>query len=228
MAVLLAFLATLAGCAERGVTPVGLAADGGEPSADFARVQCQRDSIRVDTDVVRAHRDGVHFVFENPGGLWGFEVHHSTWGCCAAAGGRLSTEPTDYTSAVSPGKVTVACLRTRVASYYDDDAATATITVVDPDGLYVPFRLACGWGVQSRVRIAGREHEDPDEVYRRIPGIRASDVFEEPNYPDSPQYEGAAIVFRDGVAVGRIMFPAFKTEWELLVNACVGSEIAGV
>jgi hypothetical protein len=225
ISVLLALIATLAGCADGGVTPVREAANDGEPPGDIARVVCEDDSIRVDTDVVRAHGDGVLFVFENPGGVWGFALHHATWDRGTAEGGRLSTEPMEYTSAIAPGQVTVACLRTRVASYSDDDAATATISVVDPDGLYVPFDLACGWGVQSRIRIDAPKHEDPDQVFRRIPGIRELDVFKEPNYPGSPQYGPTAIVFRDGVAVGRIM--NFGDEWEFLVNACVGSGIAG-
>jgi hypothetical protein len=34
------------------------------------------------------------------------------------------------------------------------------------------------------------------------------------------------MVFRDGIAVARIMAPRMGKEWELLINSCPGSGIA--
>jgi hypothetical protein len=118
----------------------------------------------------------------------GFELHHATWERRTASGGRLVTESVDHTSAIASGKVTVACLRTRVSAYYDADAATATITIVDPEGFYVPWNPACGFGEQSRIRITASKDEDPAEMLRRVPGVRPSDEFRVPKYPESPQY----------------------------------------
>lgn len=97
--------------------------------------------------------------------------------------------------------------------------------IIDPDGLYVRWDLACGFGEQFRMKIAASKDEDPAAVFRRVPGITPSDEFKTPKYPDSPQYWPTFIVFRDGQVVARIMGPSDGSGWDLRVNACPGSGI---
>jgi hypothetical protein len=230
--VFLTVLAVTAGCADPGLSPDRQATSGGEGPSDQAHVVCEKDATTLANPVVRAQRDGVHVVIENRDNVWGFEFRDITDPNVATNSGPIGPGTTRFWAAAGPGDVLVACLRPRDQDgeggwYSDVNAPTARLTIVDPDGLHVPFDLACGWGEQSRVRIAGREREDPYQVYRRIPGIQESDVFKGAHYPNSPQYPGTAIVLRHEVAVARLMFPTFKEEWEILVNTCEGSGIAG-
>ncbi len=75
------------------------------------------------------------------------------------------------------------------------------------------------------MKIAANPDENPAAVFRRVPGVRPSDEFKKPNYPESPEYWPTLIVFRDGEEVARIGAPVMGSEWELLVNACPGSGI---
>src|SRR5881409_3025687 len=89
----------------------------GQPSGtvaavDVARVVCESDGVRIEDPVVKALRDGVHLSFENPGGAWGFDLHHESWAYGTSEGGKLSSETTPDVSAMGPGNVTVACTPT--------------------------------------------------------------------------------------------------------------------
>jgi hypothetical protein len=200
-------------------------------AASVARVTCEKDAVTLENPVVRARRDGVHLLIENRGDVWGFELRHVTDPNVAWNSGPIGPGLTRLTDAVGPGEVLVACLRARDpdvqgSGFHDDDAPTAALTIVDPDGLYVPCEPACGFGEQFRIRISADEDEEPRAAFRRVPGVRPTDELKVPKYPGSPQYWPTFIVFRDGVAVARIMGPHDGDEWELLVNACPGSGIA--
>jgi hypothetical protein len=168
----------------------------------------------------------VRFVFENPGGAWGFEFHPLSHEHGHAMGGDFregSTAQQLWT--LPPGQVTVACLPDARSSYFDPDVMTASLTVVDPDGLYVPSDLACGFGEQFRMKIAAGENEEPAEIFRRVPGVRPSDQLTKPFYPGTPFHWPTLMVFREGEAIARIGGPEIDGEWNLFVDACPGSGI---
>jgi hypothetical protein len=71
-------------------------------------------------------------------------------------------------------------------------------------------------------RASGRR---PEDVFRRVPGVRPSDVFAKPGYPEAQQYWPTLLVVRDGQAVGRIGALEMGEEWKLLVDACPESGI---
>jgi len=77
-------------------------------SADIARVVCEKDAVSLNDPVVRAHRDGVHFLIENRGGAWGVELHEESWASGTAEGIELKGKKTNDTSAIGPGNVAVA------------------------------------------------------------------------------------------------------------------------
>jgi hypothetical protein len=196
-----------------------------EPPADVAVVICERSAVRLETPAVRAWEDGIHVRFENPGGAAEFALHHQTWPYGTAEGGTLSTAASNGRSSIAPGEVLVACIPERRGSYSDPEASTAVLEVVDPEGLYVPWDLACGPGEQFRMRLEAADDESVIEAFRRVPGVQPSDRLRRPLYPRSPLHWPTFIVFRDGQAVARIGAPGQGTEWELLVDACPGSRI---
>lgn len=233
-----AFTVILAGCAEgpgRPLTGTGAATSVAksntpvaETAADVARVVCDEDAVSIEDPVVRARRDGVHFAVANPGRMWGLSLHHESWGR-AAEEIYLSEPPkvTDPVSAIGPGDITVACLPTRTSAYWDPEALTAVLTVVDPDGYYVPWDLACGSGEQFRMTIPAGREEDPASALRRVPGVVPTDEVKRPKYPDSPRYSPMEfILFRNGQAVARVMGPYYDEAWHVLINACPGSGIS--
>jgi hypothetical protein len=182
-------------------------------------VVCERDSVTLENPVVRAKRDGVHVAIENLGGVWGFEFRHVTDPNPAWDGGPIGRGTTRLTDAHGPGGVLVACLRARDPDargdgYHDDDAPTARLTIVDPADLYVPWEPICGAGDQFRMKIDATEEEGPADVFRRVPGVRPSDEFRTPKYPGSEQYWPTVMVFRDGMAVARLMGPRTGSGWE--------------
>jgi hypothetical protein len=197
------------------------------PMAEVARVACDDDTATVETPVVVAQPDGVHIRFENPGGWREFALHQETWGYGASEGGPLAQGvPTLDHSSIPPGQVTVACLPAR-GSYSDPGAVVATFDVVDPQGLYVPWDLACGDGDQFRTRVPGRDDETATDVFRRVEGVLPSDSLAAPLYPYSPTIWPTRIVVRNGEAVARIMAPRIGGGvWELLINSCRGSGIS--
>jgi len=203
---------------------------GDASAADVARVVCEKHRAILQDPVVRAQRDGVHVAVENDG-VWGFEFRSTSDPHTASNSGRIGSGTTRLTAALGPGDVLVACLRARDPDvqgnqYHDEDAPTATLTVVDPDGLFVPWDLSCGFGEQFRMDITAGEDENPASVLRRVPGVLPADEVKRPKYPDSPRYYAMEfVVFRDGQAVARVMGPYYEGTWHLLINACPGSGI---
>jgi hypothetical protein len=200
-----------------------------DPPAEVVEVTCRGDATIVETPVVRAHGDGVHLRFENEGGRAEYSLHHDSWAGGSAEGGPLAPGRSPVVrSSIPPGRVLVACVTDPPGSYDDQGVHPDRVRIVDPDHLFVPFGLACGWGEQFRVRLEAGE-EGPMAAFRRVAGVRTDDELIPPLYPESPRYGPTAIVVRDDRSVARIMY--FGT-WhrddvaELLVNACPGSGIS--
>lgn len=233
---LAAFALVLAACAERPTERQARPSEAPltvsnspvtETAADAARVVCGADAVTIGTPVVRPQRDGVHLLVENPGRAWGVELHHESSPSGSAAGFKLSGGTTPYISAVSPGQVTVACVPTARSFYDEDGVLVGTLTIVDPDALYVPWDLACGFGEQFRMELPASPGEDPVSVLRRVPGVLPSDEVKRPKYPDSPRYYPMEfIVLRDGQAVARVMGPYYDEAWHVLINFCPASGIS--
>lgn len=198
-----------------------------EYAAPVAQLVCERESAALRTPVVQAHRDGVHVQIENLGGVWGFEFRDVANQDIVWNGGPIERGTTRLTDAAGPGEVLLACVRTSRDNHDDDPALTARLTIVDPHDLYVPFHLSCGFGEQFRITVWAGDEQSPEEVFRRVSGIEATDEFEPPKYPESPQYSSIdRMVIRDGSVVARfLMGSEIGPEWELLVNACPDSGI---
>ena len=196
-----------------------------EPAV-VARIVCQGDGIRLEDPLVRAKRDGVHVTVENPGNAWGVALHPEPSPYGFAAEIQLSNGTTRYTSAIGPGEVTVACVPTSRSAYYNPGIATDTLTIVDPDELYMPWALACGSGDQFRATIRASVDEDPLSVVRRVLGVMPDDAVDRPKYPGSARYSPIeSVVVRDGDIIARVLGPYAEGAWHLLISACPGTGI---
>jgi hypothetical protein len=199
------------------------------PVALVAHVTCASNAVTVDEPVVQAQENGVHFVYVNESNAWAVEFHHESWDYGTAETVPFKDRPEFHsTSAIGPGRVTIACLPDARSSYWTPGVATTEVTIVDPEGFYVPWDLPCGSGEQFRTQVAAPEDADPSSVVSGVPGVLATDIFKRPNYPNSPRYTATDyIIFRDGQAVARTMgsYDARDGAWHLLVNACPGSGI---
>jgi len=195
--------------------------------ANIVTIVCDRNVSRVSDPVVRAFPEGVRVLFENPGGAWGFEFHPHSFEHGSGSGGRLGSGSDRFDWTLPPGDVTVACLPDARSSYWDTDANPASFTVVDPDGLYIAWELACASPERSRVEVAAHRDEDPEQVFRRVSGIELSDDLLHPGYPETLLKMPTSIVFRDGAALARVMGSTTGTDGvaELLVDSCPGSGI---
>ena len=126
---------------DAGVTPVyalrlETAAPSAEPAQDAARIRCETDgTTTVETAVVRAQADGVHIVTVNETGAERALAVDTVGGDNAGPG----TSETVW--AVPPGVVRVACYDSTTGPAPDN--AFVALTVVDPDGTYVPTDLDC-------------------------------------------------------------------------------------
>ncbi len=122
----------LAGC---GADPF---APGGEPAA-VASVTCEAERTTVDVNEVRAEPTGVHLRVDNLTGRdqllfygVGGEVLNRSIG---------STGPSELVVASPPGDWRVLCSRPEI--YPDDSAPWVTLTVTDPDHLWVEAKPDC-------------------------------------------------------------------------------------
>jgi hypothetical protein len=210
----------LMGCADA-PTPVPPASD---PPAGVAHVMCEGGNTRLATPVVRAWEDGVRLRFDNPVGAAEFSLQHRSWPQGTSEGGPLGSGITETTRSIAPGEILVACIREPHGSA--SEGSSAMLEVVDPDGLYVPSALECGAGEQFRVAIDAAGDDDPFATFRRVPGVRSTDLLVQPLYPESPLHGPTAIVLRESKSVARIM-DLGDVDGRLIVDACPGSGIAG-
>lgn len=109
-----------------------------EEPADIAIVACWGDAVRLEAPIVRANSDGVRFSFENPGGAWGFAFHPVSHEYASSSGGELRDAPEEFSWTLPPGEVIVACVPDEYTTYKGLEAVTTSLTIVDPDGLFVP------------------------------------------------------------------------------------------
>ncbi|HEV8564822.1 MAG TPA: hypothetical protein VGR41_07890 [Actinomycetota bacterium] len=136
---------------------------------DVARVVCDENGIQVLTPLVAAQSDGLHLVFENPSGAKAYDLHPVTSERGTSVGGPLAPngETTSSGFSLQPGEVQVACLPTMNDSYLEHP--TASLTIEDPDGLWIPTDPVCtGAAVESSGGIGDVYGLPDDEVESAI------------------------------------------------------------
>jgi hypothetical protein len=198
---------------------------------DVARVVCTRRGTVVLTPVVRAHRDGLHLVFDNrsgasqfffpdPGSVDGIEVS-------GGHGGTLRPGLSSKGTFAPPGTVVVGCFRGSQSPYRPKDNAYARFRLVDPRGYWAPTGPGCSHALRSRARRHGSA-DDLEAIVRRMVGVRPTDEIRHPGYPDAPLMVEARVVLREGRAVARMTFWGPRDgegDFKIWVDACPGSGI---
>jgi hypothetical protein len=185
---------------EISAVPVRFASDAGP--AEVAEFTCDgTGTISPTRSIVAAQPDGVHIAVTNTGNV---PVSFSIEG----AGGE-GAEPGERKETVwqlPPTSTTVSC-----SAEHEDSggvATSASLTVVDPEGLFIPADLECANGeayggtvdyVEGATGFAG----DPLQVARdHVSGLEFDDLVERAGYPESEQ--PLIRIVRDGGVVGRV------------------------
>jgi len=133
---------------------------------DVGSVVCDGSGTTVLTPEFRPQPDGVHFLVDNRTGQHlGFEV--------ADQGGRNALpgahELEDGAWVIPPGTIQVRCFDIR--RDLGGPEGWAQMTILDPEGLWVPDRVECASavsGIPDYVSGAKGEKGDPEDVARKF------------------------------------------------------------
>lgn len=175
----------LAACGQEQESEPAADTGGAEPATalpQLARVVCATDGTRVETPAVRPRADGIHVEIVNETG-----AERSFSATSAGGGGLGSGAPPGISKQVldlEPGELTVACQDPLAG-----EGASATVEVVDEDGVWVSTRLECDEvfnQVTDYIQGARGETSDPVAAAREAlegHGVEVDDVLEPAGYP---------------------------------------------
>ncbi|HXV96189.1 MAG TPA: hypothetical protein VD695_06540 [Gaiellaceae bacterium] len=157
-----------------------------EPAAlpDLARVVCDEQGVRVETEAVRPRADGLHVEIVNEAGS---ERAFSLSGAGTGLGFGVPPGPTVQVVDVGPGTLTVSCSDPAT----EPEEGGEPLELVDEDGVWVSTRLACEEQfsqVVDYVQGAKGESSDPLEAARKaVEGyaVEPDDAFERAGYPEA-------------------------------------------
>jgi hypothetical protein len=192
---------------------------------DAARIACAPSGATMVNPTVAAQPDGVHLFFENPTGAKQFELHRPSDPGASSQGGRLDGATTTTIWALEPGPWLVACVNDP-RHQSSQDVATASFTVVDPGGYWIPWELTCAGGeVHGRTPVVGDFYGlDPQAASVAfapfLRGLRADDLILEPLYRPASFKVPTYVVEREGVVVARLSIIR-----SLQLTMCRGSHI---
>jgi hypothetical protein len=169
---------------------------------DVAVFSCDPNgTISPSAFVVAAQPDGVHIAISNAGDIPVSFSIDGLGGDGVEPGGRKET-----VWQIPPGEATVSC--NDVSDGGSGVASSASLDVVDPNGLYLPAELECASGeaygsggdyIEGATGLAG----DPVQVARdHVSGLEFDDLIQQAGYPES-QLPVIRIV-RDGAVVGKV------------------------
>ena len=221
---LLTVLVLLASCGvrePRGGGQQGIRPGGSEPVSGIARVVCQKDGTQVLTPRVRAHRDGIHVLFINRGGLDEFYMRNTN-DPDENHGGFLRKRRQLDIASHPPGRMWVGCFEKGdyPQSYYGGDERYAEFEVVDPRDLWIPLGVTCdSQETLSEKRVEGAENIDDVEAWLRDKyDLPSESVRMRPGYPETQWKGNPWVLVKDDETVA--YFSAFKddTAWRITVG----------
>ena len=201
---------------------------------DVLHVTCTPDRATIDSTVVRPRPDGLHVVVEASGDIVGVEVvdDPEQFG----VGGGLQDDG-EHVFPIEPGAWHIGCYAAHGG--VEPGSASASFSLVDPNGVYTPVALECREPTTRRFPVTGTPASgvdgryEPtaltvDETVAAVPGILGSDVVREAGYADGPGFKSGPLytVLRDGRALARLHIPVeVDTTWSVSVDSCEGSSI---
>lgn len=173
-----------------------------EAPVEVARFTCDASgSITPSHSVVAARPDGVHLAIDNTGDT---PVSFAIEGL-----GGDGAEPGEHKETVwqiPPGAATVSC--SMITHGLSGSASSATLEVVDPNGLYVPAEFECASGeaygsISDYADGTNGFAGDAVQVARdHVSGLEFDDLIERAGYPESRL--PVIRVVRDGAIVGKV------------------------
>jgi len=187
-------------CADE--SPIAASGDAPADVVDEVLVRCLADgTTELSAADVVAQSDGVHVRvmsrLDEPASVNGLGV---------------DVEPgsSDWILGLAPGRHGVACWP--FSEHTNDEPATTTLVVHDPDGLWTDGELDCeGGDAWSTIVdfIDSPIDEEPtlDEARSAIDGLRPDDELRFAGYPDDP---GSVLVVRDDRVVGSFGLGRFR------------------
>lgn len=201
----------------------------GAPTA--LSVTCTDEGIQLLSAQVPAQLDGVHIVWDNPGGATHL-LDHMRGPRPAPSGDRTLTyrrdpDPDGLTRVVAPwppGRVEIACEAPGV------DQRSETVHVTDPQGLWISPALPCDETVLYERRERTPYADVESAVRENIDGVLPTDEIVRAGYPQYTFPAASMLVVRDGNPVAIIILPYVFGEdfWiPLSGEICVGSGIMG-
>ncbi len=200
-------------------TTVGLAmafrdrptlAPGGSPSS-VLQVSCDGNTVTVDTPIVAAQADGVHIVgsvTDIPDADILVRSSGDPSATYLSGSGGVDGE---FVRPVPPGDARVGCATSSASNPMNDsrmnDALTASFTIVDPDGLFVPYVPDCsdtlGIGPPRVIFIDKPLPATAEDAVRSdIDGLVPGDVVEPAGYVQASESLQTVRITRDGDIIG--------------------------
>lgn len=181
--------------------------------SDVLRVTCDADSIEVLTPVVAAQADGLHVLATVT------ELSHPEIRLRSSADSSVeywsgsSGVDGEFVRGLAVGDATVHCESGPHQSDGPEDL-TAPFTLVDPEGVFIPYQLACAKD-EMFVPLEGQDEwppsfppslslDRPEEVVRaQVSGIQDDDVVERAGYTGVMDEQPIVRLVRNGEVIGK-------------------------
>jgi hypothetical protein len=178
----------------------------GAPS-DVLQVQCDANSVQVSTPVVAAQADGVHILGSVTGIPDADILVRSSGDPSATYASASSGVDGEFVRGVPPGDARVGCASDPMNESRMNDALTASFTIVDPDGFFVPYVPGCsdtaGIGPPRIVFTDQPPPATPEDAVRSdIDGLQPDDVVELAGYVQAREALQIVRITRDGDIIG--------------------------
>src|SRR5918992_1682797 len=186
-----------------------------EEISPVARIACEEGRAVAGDDSVDALADGVHFSVENrtDGPVWFNDLD-------PLAPGRID----EFVLPLQPGDAEVDCRNDA------GEAVSATVTVNDPQGYWIPPDLQCAEGEVSHADIAFGDDVGYDHpigaTLRIVPGVRDDDIVERAAYPETTDSAVVRVV-RGGATVAAAEFVRHGDLWSAVSFELCGDESIG-
>jgi hypothetical protein len=188
------------------------------------RITCTPDGVAV-TSPVAALPDGVHFLVDAPPHL-GARLEVEQEAGYISTGGDSGAH--ELVTRLGPGTYEVRC---RDLEGDRHPPGSATVTIIDPAGLWMDDRVACpdrSVGINDYVAGFAGEAGDPVELFRRhLTGLQPGDLVARAGYPAASERE--VRVMRAGEVLGLGIYrQSSPLHWLLdTVAVCGSSGIRG-
>lgn len=200
-----------------------------EDVPDVGRVACTRAGAEARTPEVQPQADGVHLLIGSHGSADTFYLRTAD-APTPNHGGRLADPLSEIRTSMPPGDVLVGCFERGDLPPWRETAGVgyARLTILDPDGLWVPPELGCDEAGLEKIDARGPGHRSlslEDLARRILSGLQPGDTFENPGYPQTQWHLASLLIARGGRAIARIEFEAYDEPRWALLRACSGSGI---